>query len=118
VAREAKAASPLTDRNYEITVLPMCNGQRPVNRTESDSVNDITSEKSPKIQQLRCDLNVMVAYKTHKNSLGGYSNHLVLIKHLTNKKGFNRPMLRRTYICVYTQKTFDYSLGGYYYREH
>jgi hypothetical protein len=45
VAREAEAASPLTGRNYEITALPMCNGQRPVKSTESDSVNEVTSEK-------------------------------------------------------------------------
>jgi hypothetical protein len=98
VAREAEAASPLTGRNYKITALPMCNGQRPVNRTENDSVNDVASKKSPKIQQLRCDLKVMVTYKTHKNSLGGYSNHLVLIRYPTNKKDFNRPLLRGTYI--------------------
>jgi hypothetical protein len=59
-------------------------------RTESDSVNDVRSEKSPKIQKLKCDSKVMVTYKIHSNSLRGYSNHSVLVKQPTNKKGFNK----------------------------
>jgi hypothetical protein len=71
------------------------------NRTESDSVNDVTNVKLPKIQKPGRDSKVMVAYKKHSSSLGGYSNNSVLIKHPTNKKGLksnNRLQLRSTYL--------------------
>jgi hypothetical protein len=45
------------------------------NRTESNSVNDVTRVKLPKIQKPGCDSKIMVACKKPSNSLGGYSNH-------------------------------------------
>jgi hypothetical protein len=99
VEREAEAVSPLTGRklqNYCAT-----HEQRSAFsqiKIESDSVNDVTSEKSPKIQKSGCNSKVMVVYKTHRNSLEGYSNHSVLIKHSMNEKCFNMPPLRRTYL--------------------